>query len=450
MLEGTHESREELARLFRGEGTAAEAQRVAEHVLGCKECWRCASGAMADQEAVGEIAATGPLRTLVDLYRLERDRADHWVEAQKAWPEIRSLGLKTRRDKVRLTRTLHTVSFLEVLLVEGNRPIPPAESEEIFNLAFIVARQLPEPKFSSAIKNDLAAECCEEIANARRRSAKWTAAREALKKSGDYAENGSRSPVVTGKVLCVEGALEADLGNFDVAGDLLRRAAGLFESASNALLLSRTLVQFANAFVDVDPRESLRAADQALAVIPPTNPRLTMLAEGVRVECLVALGRPREALSRFEALREVHDQFLEPLVQLRRRFTLARILDGLGDLSGAVSLCNEVIAGDVEHGLMRQLFLDLVYLFGVYLRHGQSDGAISVCRRAIQELSLLDDEEGSDKAAREQMRTVWQRLEDGVRRGTVQAGATAVMKRYVTAHWRTPAPELPVFREQEG
>jgi tetratricopeptide (TPR) repeat protein len=445
MLEGTHENREELARLFRGEGTIAEAQRVAEHVLGCKQCWSRASGAMADQEAVGEIAATGALRTLVDLYRMERDRADHWVEAQKAWPEIRPLGIKTRRDKVRLTRALHTISFLETLLAEGNRAVPPAESEEIFNLAFIVARQLPEPKFSAAIKNDLAAECCAEIANARRRSAKWTAARDVLKRAGDYAENGSRNPVVAGKILCVEGAIEADLGNFAVAGELLRRAAGLFESASNAVLLSRTLIQFANAFVDVDPRESLRAADQALAVIPPNNSRLTMFAEGVKVECLVALGKPREALARFEALRELHEQFLEPFVQLQRRYILARILDGLGDLDGAVSLFNEVIAGDIEHGLMKQLFLDLVSLFGVYLRHGQADGAISVCERAIRELSLVRNEEGSDPAAREQMRTVWKSLEGGVRRGTVQAGATAVMKRYVTAHWRTPAPELPAF-----
>jgi tetratricopeptide (TPR) repeat protein len=445
MLEGTHESREDLARLFRGEGTAAEAQRVAEHVLVCKECWSRASGAMADREAVGEIAAAGPLRTLVDLYRMEQDRADNRVAAQKALPQIRSLGVKTRREKVRLTRALHTVSFLEALVAEGNGPLPPAESEEMFNLAFIVAKQLPEPKFSAAIKNDLAAECCGEIANARRRSARWTATREALKRSFDYAEKGSRNPVVEGKILCVEGALENDVGNFSLAGEILRRAAGLFESVSNVLLWSRTLVQLANACVEVDPVESLRAADQALAVIPLNNPRLTMLAEGVKVEGLIALGKPRQALARFEELRDLHEQFLEPFVQLRRRFTLARILDGLGDLEGAVSLADEVIAGDIEQGFMKQLFLDLVVLFGIYLRHGQPDGAISVCRRAIRELSLLRDEEGSDKAAREQMRTVWQRLEDGVRRGTVQAGATAVMKRYVTAHWRTPAPELPGF-----
>jgi tetratricopeptide (TPR) repeat protein len=315
MLEGTHENREELARLFRGEGTIAEAERVAAHVLTCPACWRCASGAMADQEAVGEIGATGQLRVLVDRYRVEQDRVLHWAQAQAAWLEIRSLGLKTRRDKVRLSRALHTVSFLEALIAEGNTPIPPAESEELFHLALIVAGQLPEPKFSASIKYDLAAECCAEIANARRRAAKWIAAREALRRGEDYAAKGSRNPVIEGKVLSVAGAIEADLGNLAEAGKLLRRAAGYFESASNALLLSRTFAQLAYTFLDFDPCESLRAIDQALVVMPPNSPRLKMFAEGVRVDCLIALGKPREALLGFQALNELHDQFLEPFVQ---------------------------------------------------------------------------------------------------------------------------------------
>jgi hypothetical protein len=44
------------------------------------------------------------------------------------------------------------------------------------------------------------------------------------------------------------------------------------------------------------------------------------------------------------------------------------------------------------------------------------------------------------------MRAVWTKLAEGVRRGTINAGATAIMKRYITAHWRTPAADLPTFR----
>jgi hypothetical protein len=96
---------------------------------------------------------------------------------------------------------------------------------------------------------------------------------------------------------------------------------------------------------------------------------------------------------------------------------------------------------------VKDLFLDLVYLFGFHLRRGQTSEAIAVCRRASQELSLLDDEEGSGESARDQMRTVWRSLEEEVKRGTVDLGATTVLKNYIKAHWRTPASEPPSFHK---
>lgn len=171
-----------------------------------------------------------------------------------------------------------------------------------------------------------------------------------------------------------------------------------------------------------------------------------MFAENIRLHCLVDLGAHREALLRFQALRDLHEQFPEPFIKLRRQFTAACILEGLGQLKKAEKLYLEVIAGDLEHGLMKDLFLDLVYLFGVYLKHGDVGGALTVCRRAVQELSLLEDEEGSGKAAREQMQTVWLKLQAGIQDGTVNASAAVVMREYIRTYWRSPAAELPTFR----
>jgi hypothetical protein len=64
-----------------------------------------------------------------------------------------------------------------------------------------------------------------------------------------------------------------------------------------------------------------------------------------------------------------------------------------------------------------------------------------------QELSLLDDEEGSSETARNQMRMVWRDLEVEVRRGTVDLGATTTLRNYIKAHWRFPASEPPSFGE---
>lgn len=283
------------------------------------------------------------------------------------------------------------------------------------------------------------------MANARRRAAKWAAARDALKKGLEYVGKGSRNGVAEGKVLAVAGALEDDLGSTEESVNTLRRAAGLFESAKQTFLLSRTLTQLAYVLVGEDPAESLRFVEQALALIPDNNPRLLWFAETAKVDCLIGIGAPQEALIRFNAMKALNDQFREPFIQLRRRFNAAKLLEHLGSTKRAEALFQEVIAGDLEHGLVKDFFLDLVYLFGFYLRKGQTSDAIAVCRRASQELSLLDDEEGSEETAREQMRMVWRSLEEEVKRGTVDLGATKVLRNYIKAHWRFPASDLPSF-----
>ncbi len=442
MFEEAHENLDVLRRVFAGEASPVEAERVAAHLAGCRECWLLATRAMAAQKARGVVAVQGPLQSVVDLHEMEQAGLEEWLEAQAAWVAVRSLSPKARRDKVRLTRTLHTLGFLEVLLEEGAASAP-SESEEIFYLALLVAGQLPCPRVSSELKNDVCADCCAEMANARRRLAKWPAARDALKKGAEYAEKGSRNGVAEAKVLCVAGALEADLGNIEEAGRLLRQAAALFEAAAQTFLRSRTLTQLAYVLVDTDPAESLRVVDQALSLIPANHPRLVLFAESIKVDCLLGIGAPQEALRRFKALKGLYDQFREPYIQLRRRFTAARILEKLGRPQKAESLYQEVIVGNLEHGLVRNFFLDLVYLFGFHLRRGQSAEAIAVCQRASQELSLLDDEEGSGASARAQMRAVWRGLETEVRRGAVDLGAVTVLRNYIQTHWRAPADDPP-------
>jgi tetratricopeptide (TPR) repeat protein len=445
MFEQAHETLEGLRRVFSSEASSALAERAAAHLIDCRKCRLLATRAIAAQKASGSFSAPGPLRPLVDLHDMEQVLLEERLEAQAAWAEIRSLATKARREKVRLSRMLHTMSFLEVLLEEGTAAGAPAEGEEIFYLALLAAGQLPTSEYSGEWKNDLCAECHAEIANARRRQAKWPGARDALKKGADFAERGSKDRVAEGKVLYFTGALEDDLGNSEEAVEVLRRAAGLFETAAETFLQSRTLAQLAYILVDLDPAESLRVVEKALASIPANNPRLVMLAEGIRVDGLLAIGAPQEALVRFNDLKELHEQFREPFIQLRRRFTAARILEHLRRPKRAESLFQEVIAGDLEHGLMKDYYLDLVYLFGFHLRRGQTPEAIAVCRRAVEELPLMEDEERSGEAARDQMRKVWRNLEEEVKKGKVDLGATSVLRNYIKAHWRTPASAPPTF-----
>lgn len=158
MFEEAHENLDGLRKVFAGEASPVEAERVAAHLTGCRACWLLATRAIAAQKSSGALAAQGPIKPLIDLHEIEQARLEDWLEAQAIWIEVRSMTLKARRDKVRLTRTLHTLSFLEVLLEEGASS-SPAESEELFYLALLVAQQLPSPRVSVELKNDLCAEC---------------------------------------------------------------------------------------------------------------------------------------------------------------------------------------------------------------------------------------------------------------------------------------------------
>ena len=445
MFEEAHENLEELRRLFAGQLSPVEAERVAAHLASCRECWLLATRAMAAQQTTGAITIQTPLGLLVELHEVERARLEEGLEAQALWANLQPLSPKAKRDKVRLTRSLHALSFLRVLLEDGAAGAP-AESEELFYLALLVAGQLPSPRFSVELKHDFCAECCAELANARRRLAKWPAARDALKRGTEHADRGLNNGVGEGRLLCVLGALEEDLGNPVEAAAILRRAEKLFGEARQTFLRSRTFVQLAYVLVDTNPTESLHAIEHAMSMIPDNNHRLILLAEGIKIDCLLALGATQEALLRFNILKKLQEQFREPFIQLRVRFTAALILEHLGRSQKADSLFQEVIAGDLEHGLVKNFFLDLVYLFGFYLRRGQTSEAIALCRRAGQELSLLEDEEGSAEPARDQMRQVWRSLEEEVRKGTVGLGATTVLRNYIKAHWRTPASEPPSFQ----
>src|SRR3954454_10429160 len=109
MFEEAHENFEGLRRVFAGQASPVEADRVAAHLMSCRACWLLATRALAGQKASGVIALQGPLQSLVGLYELEQGRLEEWLEAQATWVEVRSLTPKGRRDKVRLTRSLHTL-----------------------------------------------------------------------------------------------------------------------------------------------------------------------------------------------------------------------------------------------------------------------------------------------------------------------------------------------------
>jgi tetratricopeptide (TPR) repeat protein len=166
----------------------------------------------------------------------------------------------------------------------------------------------------------------------------------------------------------------------------------------------------ANFLVDEHPGRGLALLDKANALLPCGDTGLRWLSESLRTECLITLGRVDEALGTFEqaeALRPAQDR---PNARLRSAFTTARLLEALGKAREAEALFHDVVAGDLERGLYKDAFLDLLYLFGFHVRQGSPERAVDASLRTLDEFAR----HGS--AVHEQLRSVWERLAEPARR----------------------------------
>ena len=71
----------------------------------------------------------------------------------------------------------------------------------------------------------------------------------------------------------------------------------IYDRLSEWALLARTLVKQANVLAGIEPALGLAALDRARPLIPADNSQLTLAAEMLRVECLIELSKPSEALA---------------------------------------------------------------------------------------------------------------------------------------------------------
>lgn len=124
-------------------------------------------------------------------------------------------------------------------------------------------------------------------------------------------------------------------------------------------------------------------------------------------------------------------------MQLRGRFTGAKLLDALGYGQPAERLYDEVVDREIEHELYKEAFLDLLYLYGRHVKAGEIEKAARVCRKALTDASL-------SAVAHDQMRTVWEQLLAGTGHCAVGEEVLSNLRRYLNVHWKHPAAAVPL------
>ena len=446
-MKDAHASAAEMASLIDGEPSSL----LAQHLFACPECWRQASDVLCriDSGNPGialrqSLSTREPLKwALLERYRLEQTRLEESLAAQAAVAEVRGLNRRQRRELVARTKDYHTLFAVEGLLTEARAANVPYEGEEWAGLAIVACHQIPPSGIREIERTDTLAECYAELAATRRRSARWQLARDAVRQGRECLAKGSGNAYVEGHLLHIEGCIEGDCGLLERAEQLLSQATACFTACGVPRLAAKSTIQAAYVFLDVAPAKTLEFLKLADPMIPAMDRRLAMFAESIRVDALVTLGAAREAMRRFEALCELYDQFGDPFVQLRRRFTAGRLLEAVGRYDEADKLFNEVIAADLEQRSNKSFFLDLVYLLHSHLRRGDIAGSVSACERALAAISLLD----LDDASQTQMREVWNGLLRHLQRGATGLEVIVKARQFIKTQWRTVGGDALLIKE---
>lgn len=433
MLE-QHPTLGEIGELLDSEVTPSHVGWIADHLFRCPECWDKATDTISKLDASGYLGkSSAAIKAIVQRFKLEQSRLEEELLAQAAVGSLRSLNRKNQRELLAKRPEYRSRAVVEELVAEAKRAAAPQEGEEWANLALTACYQLSSSEFSEALRADLLAQAYAELASARRRSARWNAAKEALKEGFSHARRGSKSGTIEGLLLMVEGAIEGDVGSLENAENALKRALDCFNSAGERRLSAKVLVQLAYIWIDADARKSLEYLDVVAPLIPPFDKRLLILAENNRIDCLLTLGSNRIALRRFSSIGELMDQFADPFLQLRRQFQAGRLLESFNRFSEADTIFREVIAADLEQRSVKSLYLDLLYLFGSYVLRGDLARSIEVCRDAIRQLDILELDEASEK----QMKALWSTLGRLAQQGSVEITQIEKSRRFIRNQWKT-------------
>lgn len=357
------------------------------------------------------------------------------LRARVLWSLIRREPRKTQQVRVAESSECHTTTFVELLL-SGVRQAPSREEAEF--TASLALQAIAPMEAPSSLKHDLQAQVWTEIANVRRVASEWSKANAALLQARKHLAEGSADPLLKGRAQSISASLLADQGRCVEALAALEECLVLYESRGAWPLVARTLVQMAHTLVETDPARALTLAEQALLMIPAADTSLRCLAENIRTDGMINLEDIDLALLTFDRAEPLRSTGVSLVAKRRSDFIAARLLEHLGHTKEAMQLFESVIADAFDHEAYREAFLDLLYVFGLHVRSGEMEKAVTLCRLAIDRLDLFD-------LGHEQLRTVWRELMDAAGRRAITLQSLAEVRGFLAIHWKKPAPKEPNF-----
>lgn len=434
-----HFSQADWDHVFSPQAAAAEAEGAVAHLAGCGPCWDGAARA-ATGLAMGSF---GDARdSILRLLEIQESAARRLLLARTVWAaRLKSLDAGQQVKRLKADPALRTREMFDTVLAEASAAAPedPLLGEEWAGVAHSLAGLLPDSACPRALREDLQGAALLTVANARRLAADWAGSAAALDAARRHFENGTGDLERQARLLSIQASLASDTGQLERALSLLARAAEAGLRAREASVLPSLAVQEASALLAACRYEDAAVrAEGTLALLPPGEPRLELLAWSIAAESFVFLERPTDALRSHAATLPLYEQVTGSSMGLRRSYLEALLLDSFGLHQEAEKAFRINIAKRMDAEHYKDALLTMLTRFEILVRKGLPEKAERVCEEALR----LTREAGP--GCHGQMIELWQSLLSLLRAGRLAKHHLVEARAYLVRSWHAPAANGPL------
>jgi tetratricopeptide (TPR) repeat protein len=219
---------------------------------------------------------------------------------------------------------------------------------------------------------DLQARAWGQYGNVLRVCARAREAEEAFATAERRRRQGTKDPTLRAWLLERKATLVIFQGHHDQAVEMCKEAGRVYQDLGENHQFATTLIHEAIAHVySGEAEQAIRSLNQAILLINyDEDPHLLFAACHNLIWCYVDLDRPDQALMLYNEVRELFQEFDDPLLLLRATWQEGRLLRDLGHLRAAETALVRARKGYQERGLSYEVALVLLDLAAVYVKLG--------------------------------------------------------------------------------
>jgi tetratricopeptide (TPR) repeat protein len=316
--------------------------------------------------------------------------ASERTAAPRLLAELLQRPAADRAAAVRTGRRFQSLALCDLLLDESCDAGSHDSSEAIAlaELGILVADHLDTRYYGSAVVHDMKSRAWAYLGNARRLTADFAGAEQALRFAEALAEDGSADPLEEARLLDLKAVLLGDQGWFEEAAEMLDTVVEIYEDVKDLHRKGRTLIS-KGVYLGCSgrPQQAVELIPQGLALLDgELEPRLALAARQELAWFLNECGRCEHAQSQLDSCRHalhVLGAGADTRTELRLEWLETRIAQRSGRWQEAEQRLGGLLQRFVAAGLGYEAALVMLDLVTLHLDLGRRGGEI---RRLADEL----------------------------------------------------------------